>query len=331
MPSCLDNIVTIRDIKCPGNSVPSASGFDLMDAPEISTVKLNSIADEVYGTGMKLAQEKLKLATVMLQNDLIGFLAANRIAPRLFNPPVASGTFNTSAPLPGVADSERGFSVTLQRNARGGALRVLRIKTVKVYALQNATAAKINIAVPHPAGGGQWLNTFWTVDLIGGQINEFLIDHAVTASQFRVTLSDTTVSVASTSLNCSCNGSLPSGFGTIEGYNNGQAVHKEGFGIVAEMQQDCDYGRLLCDMAKGFTGELLWLKTRILILEEHLRSTRFNNWVIFGREDSEKLLAELRAEYFAKWQDFAGAAPNLLQAYSGDCIVCNGSKWVVNV
>ncbi|RYD50661.1 MAG: hypothetical protein EOP52_13445 [Sphingobacteriales bacterium] len=324
MPPCLDNLVTIRNVKCPDASVQSLSGFDLMDAPEISVTKLNSIADEVYGTGMELAKQKLKLATVMLQNDLIRFLSANRIAPQLAHQTVASGVFDTTRQWAGSTADERGFTVVLTQNNRTGRLRVMRIGKVKVYAFQNQTGARLNVT----AGG---VTTFWLVDLIGGQVNEFVIDHLITGSSFRITLSGVAVPLAYVTLNCSCNGTLPSGFGSIEGYRNGTAVRKEGFGIVAELQPDCDYGQLLCDMARGFTGELLWLKARILILEERLMSSRFNNWIVFGKEESETLLRNLRGEYAMKWQDFGGALPNLLRAYEGECIICNGAKWVVNL
>jgi hypothetical protein len=325
--SQLQNIISIRDITTEEN-VPSLSGLDLMDAPEISILNLAHIANEEYVTGLNLAKKKITQATTLVRNDLMSALAANNVIPRLDAKLHSTGEFKTQVTFPAEA-KERGL--TLYKNNRiKGKLRKLKIQNVKVYPLADAAGATLKIYDDY-AGGT--VSTY-QVDMAADKVNTYKVDYEVKGSFARVLLDGTDVPVASAYLTCftGCNGTLPNDCGYTKGwYDDAEISGKEGFGINLEFSCECDYEQLLVDMAKTYVGEIVWLKTRVLLLEEHLRTNRLNNWVIYGREETQQYLTDVENQYREKWRLFTQSLPGLLQAYKDDCLQCNGIRWVTNV
>jgi len=104
----------------------------------------------------------------------------------------------------------------------------------------------------------------------------------------------------------------------------------DAFGINVNFQCYCDYDQLLCDMSKTYIGELIFIKARILLLEEHLRSNRLTNWIIYNREETADNKKELEASYISRWNTFIDSLPGILKSYRDECIDCRGIRWVVN-
>lgn len=323
----IKNIISIRGATTEEN-VPSLSGFDLMDAPEISLINLANIANEEYISGLALARKKIEQATLLVKNDLMAALAANHVMPNLTAKKYNTGEFKPEVTYPAEA-RERG--ITLYKNSKiRGTLRRLKIHTVKVYPL--AEVSGVALKVYDDYAGGQV--TTYNVNLVADKVNTFSIGYEVKGSFARVLLDGTNVPVASSYLTCftGCNGVLPNDCGYTKGwYDTREISSKEGFGVNLEFSCECDYEQLLCDLSKSCTGELVWLKTRVLLLEEHLRTNRLNNWVVYGREETQQYLADIENQYREKWNVFTGAMPTLLQSFKDDCLVCNGIKWVTNI
>lgn len=327
--SCINNIISIRDVCADTQDAPpSLSGLDLMDAPEISPLNLAHIATEDYESGMELARAKLRQATLLVRNDLMSILAANHAMPNITAKTHSSGTFQPAISFPAEA-KERGL--TLYRNQRHASpLRKLRITNVKIYPLVAKTDAVLKIYDEH--GGG--MVTTYNIDLVANQANTFKLDYEVQGSFARVLLDGTDVPVAGSFLTChtGCGGRLPNDCGYTKGwYDDRELQAKEGYGIVLEFGCACDYEQLLCDLAPTYIGEIVWLKTRVLLLEEHLRSNRLNNWVVYGREDTRTYLTDIENQYRDKWTVFINAMPGLLRQLKDSCITCNGIKWVTNI
>lgn len=323
----IKNIISIRSTTTEEN-VPSLSGLDLMDAPEISLINLATIANEEYISGLALARKKIEQATLLVRNDLMSALAANHVIPDIAAKKYTTGEFKTSVTFPAEA-KERGL--TLYKNNRvRGSLRKLKIHTVKVYSLADVTGVLLKIYDDY--AGGQ-LSTY-NINLGANQVNIFKIGYELKGNFARVVLDGTYVPVTSSYLTCftGCNGTLPNDCGYIKGwYDNKEISGKEGFGINLEFGCECDYDQLLCDLSKTYIGELVWLKTRVLLLEEHLRTNRLNNWVIYGREETQQFLVDVENQYREKWKVFIGSLPSLMQSMKDDCLICNGIKWVTNI
>jgi predicted choloylglycine hydrolase len=74
------------------------------------------------------------------------------------------------------------------------------------------------------------------------------------------------------------------------------------------------------------------MKARIGLLQEHIGSTRLNNWVVYNRDEvKDYWLPKLEAEYMESWDVFVKSLPNILQGYNKDCLFCNGIRKVISV
>lgn len=323
----LNNIISVRDA-CSDEPSESLSGLDLMDAPELSPLNLASIANEEYVTGLNLAKRKVQQAVILVRNDMMSVLAANNVIPNLSAKLHTTGTFKPNVTFPAEA-KERGLTIYKNKRIKGS-LRKLKISTVKMYPLAEAENVALKIYDDY-AGGTV---TTYEVNLTANEVNSFKIDYEIKGSFARVLLDGTGVPVTSAFLTCftGCNGTLPNDCGYTKGwYDDKEISGKEGFGIVAEFTCECDYEQLLADLSKTYIGEIVWLKARVLLLEEHLRTNRLNSWVIYGREETERFLTDIENQYRDKWNIFTGAMPGILRQFKDDCIICNGIKWVVNL
>ncbi len=325
--SQLENIISVRDV-CSSEEVNSLSGLDLMDAPEISAKNLANIANEEYVTGLNLAKKKVTQAIMLVRNDLMSAMTANKVLPNLSAKKYTIGEFKTNINYPAEA-KERG--VTLYKNRKiKGTLRKLKIHTVQVYPL--VAAENVELKIYDDYAGGT-VSTY-SIDLVANEVNSFNVDYELKGSFARVLLDGTEVSVAGTYLTCftGCNGTMPNDCGYTKGwYDEKEISSKEGFGINLEFSCVCDYEQLLCDLAQTYVGELVWLKSRVLLMEEHLKTNRLNNWVVYGREETKDYLVDLENQYRDKWQVFSNAIPGLLKQMRDDCLICNSVKWITNI
>ncbi|WP_276135016.1 hypothetical protein [Polluticoccus soli] len=324
----LDNIISVRDV-CNSDDAPtSLSGLDLMDAPEISVLNLAHIANEEYISGLTLAKKKVQQAVILVRNDLMSALAANNVISNLSAKKYSTSEFKPAVTFPTEA-KERGL--TLYKNTRiRGALRKLKIHTVKVYPLVSLDNISLKIYDDH-AGG---IVSTYNINLTANEVNSFNVAYEVKGSFARVLLDGTNVPVGSSYLTCftGCNGSMPNDCGYTKGwYGDKEISGKEGFGVGLEFSCECDYDQLLCDLSQTYIGEIVWLKARVLLMEEHLRTNRFNNWVVYGREETEKYLVDVENQYRDKWKIFINAMPGILKQFKDDCLVCNGIRWVTNL
>lgn len=325
--NCLHNIVSVRDIHS-DEPCASLSGLDLMDAPEISMLNLANIANEEYVTGINLARKKTQQAALMVRNDLMTVLAANNVIPDIAARKYTTGEFRTATTFPAEA-KERGL--TLYKNGRiRGDLRKLKIHTIKIYPLANASDVELKIYDDFEGG----TVSVYNINLNANQVNVFNVGYELKGSFARVLLDGTNVPVASSFLTCytGCNGTMPNDCGYTKGwYGDKEISGKEGFGLNLEFGCECDYEQLLCSLSKTYVGEVVWLKARVLLLEEHLRTNRLNNWVVYGREETQQYLTDLENQYRDKWNILANAMPGLLRQFKDDCLICNGIKWVTNI
>ncbi len=313
---------------CAEEQAQSLSGLDLMDAPEISARNLANIANEEYITGLNLARKKVAQALILVRNDMMSVMAANRVLPNLVAKKYTVGEFKTTINYP-AEPKERGLTLYKNRKIKGN-LRKLKIHEVQVYALADVEGAMLKIYDDYANG----MVSTYTIDLLANQVNTFNVEYEIKGSFARVLLDGTNVPVAGTYLTCftGCNGTMPNDCGYTKGwYDDKEISSKEGFGINLVFSCACDYDQLMADMAQTYIGEIIWLKSRVLLLEEHLRTNRLNNWVVYGREETKEYLVDVENQYREKWQVFVNAMPGLLKQFNDDCLQCNGIRWVTNI
>lgn len=327
--SCLDTIVSLGI--CPDED-ESLSGFKLIQAAGISPKNLAAIANETYTRGVELALEKKELSLIQFQNDFIGALQANRVITTQSEPVYTTAIFNTAV----TNSTYAGYRGQTLHRASGykGYLRQTIIKAVQCYPLASGDAV-LNIQ--------DGFNSYsWAITLTANQTNTFdadLLDgfpfiFPETSHAVRVTIDNTTIPFASAKLTCmvGCNGTLPNPCGWVDGWDGERPVKEEGYGINLQFYCHCDYLKVICDLSKAFTGELIWLKWQINVFEEQLMSNRFSNLVIYGHEELQtKVIPDLYNKYNKKWNDMMNGLFEILKTYKDDCLQCRGVRWHTNI
>ena len=322
LTSCLDNIVTVSDL-CSGKRDCSLSGYDLMDAPEISIENLASIANEIYLTGLNLARQKVKQAVLQVKNDLIAVLNTNSITTDISAIEYNSSIFNPAIIIDPSA-AERGISIFRSSKIRGK-LKKIKVSTIEIYP---SISAQTYLLVYDNN-----VLTKYAIDLTGGKVNSFDINYVIQGKYARFVIDDTALPMISATIKCGvgCDSSLPNDCAYGESYNGiTETNQKEAYGINLIFNCECDYDQFLCDLSRTYVGELIWLKSRILLLDEKLYTSRMNNWIIYGRNETAQLKADLDAEYREKWNGLVKGMYGILKNYRDSCLECRGIRWVVN-
>lgn len=324
MSDCLNSVVSLRSA-CDSEPIESLSGYDLMDAPELSEITLANIANEDYITGRHLADKSLKIAILEVRNDFLGVISSNNIVTNLSSITHPTSVMGSNTLLD-TSTLERG--ITLYRNNRiKGSLRRLYISKISVHTKTAKDGAVIAIY-------DNGIKTSYTVNLIADKINVFNISYEVQGSYARVLIDNTGLQMYSTRLICQvgCNGTMPNDCGYTKGYNgNSDVPAKEGFGLGIDFHCECDYGQILCNLAKSYVGKLIYLKARLLLLDERLYTNRNNNWVVYGVEEAREIKQEVSNEYVQHWNTFVASLGNILLTYKDDCVKCNGIQWKTNI
>lgn len=322
--SCLQNLVTINDL-CGRDTSESLSGYDLMKAPEITTLSLSDTSNEKYISGYKLAKAVLENTLLDFKNDFLFVLSANNISTNVSRILYQSSEFNLSNTWPPV-NKERGLTYYKAPKSKNK-IKKSTITKVSILPLIDKEDAEVLI---YDCGS---LYTY-PVSLTGGMINTIEINHVVQGDFARVLVSGVDLPVASSMLTCftGCGGKLPNDCGYVKGYNGDTEIsNKEGFGIGIEFTCECDYEAILCELAKSYVGKLIFLKARIGLLDERISSNRLSNLVIYGIDEAKDKKKELELEYAESWNAFVASLPNLLKKYNTDCLNCVGIKWVTNI
>lgn len=327
--SCLDNIVTISDL-CNGERQQSLSGFDLMDAPEITPENLNSIATEVYVKGLTLAQSKLNLAITQVRNDFIGQLGMNRVVTNLTETVYNSAQFNNTTVI-GLSNYERGQTIYRSSTNRGG-LRKQKITEIQIYSETGSSDQEVYIY--DNINESYTKKITYNFQVIAGVINTYTVDYTIEGRFARVLMANNVVNPYSSNIICrtGCNGTVPNDCGHVIGWDGTKEVKGEGFGLNVKFQCVCDYEQILCDLAKSHIGEIIWLKARMNIVEECINSNRFDNWVIHNKEEYKTYtLPKLDFQYREKWQTLMGGLLSILKNYRDSCLNCQNARWVTNL
>jgi hypothetical protein len=325
--ACTDNIVTLG--LCPDEDA-SLSGLQLIDAPGISIKTLASTANETYVKGSELAMQKKSLAITLVRNDFIGALQSNKIVTTITNPEYSSSQFDGSSSVV-ASNVERG--VTIHKAGWKGNLRQTYIKQIELFPL---ASGDVDLKIY------DGYNTYtYPVTLVGGEINVFdesnlsgfpflINDHSSTV---KVLVNQADINFVSAPIICmrGCNNSVPNPCAWADGWDGSKAVKSEGYGINVVFYCNCNYEQILCDLAKTYSGELIWLKWQIEIFNEQRKTNRFNNWVVYGQDALKEEITELEAKYTAKWNSLMDGALGILNTYRDSCLNCRGIRTMVNV
>lgn len=326
--SCLDNIVTLG--VCPDEAA-SSSGFTLLNAAGINLKNLANITDG-SASGLDMSLEVKQRSITQVRNDFISALQLNSIVPSISKPSYETGIFISSSSV-GTYAGYRGINLYKNQGYKG-TLRKTTIESIQVYPLADGDST-IKVFDGY--------NTYsYPVTLVANQINvfdstnlggfPFVVGPQSTGVQ--ITIDQSTIPFLSTKVTCmkGCGDTLPNPCGWADGYDGTGAVKNESYGVVVTFNCECDYERVLCDLSKPFIGELIWLKWQYNIFDEQYKSNRFENWVIYNREDLFKnIMPDIESQYNAKWNSMMKGLLDMLRTYRDDCLDCRRTHFFSNV
>lgn len=326
MISCLENIVTFRG--CNASATP-LSGLDLMDAPEITIKNIANTATEKDVSGIEMVNRLLSLSHTMVRNDLLEVMAANRMLLNVTNKVWETSKFKPTTTI-AANNTERGLTVWRTNKSLQKSLKTMKIHTIYIYPMEDYTDAVVKI---YDNGGQVNKTSTYSFDLVGGQVNEFDVEYDCEGTNITVAIrGDMALASSYLELCAACSGKAPNDCGYTQSYTGGKSVNgREGYGVGVSFSCECDYDRILCSLAKTSVGKIIWMKARLMILEERIKSNRLNNFVIYNVEQAKEYFNQLQAEYDDSWKSFIASLPNLLRQWNGDCVICNGIRSVINV
>lgn len=317
--ACIDNLV-VSGI-C--DDTVSETGFTLMQAPGMNVKNFADIASD--SSGVEMVEETKALTLLQVKNDFIGALQMNRVVTQMANPVYNTSNFKVWTSV-GTGNSR---GLTIHKVQVKGGLRKTKIHKIEAFPLTSGDG------VIQIIDNNQIYS--WNVTFVGGQINIFTatqlddLPYTIIGKSAQVLITGTTVEFASSEIIChtGCSG-MPNDCAHAIGWDGTKDVKKEGYGLNVYFGCECDYEQIICD-AKAMFGEIIFLKWQINIFKEQYMSNRFDNWVIYGREDLEKYIPQLENQYITKWNQMMDGIFGILNTYRDSCLNCRGVRWVTNV
>lgn len=325
--ACLDSVVTLG--LC-GDAGASTSGFQLIQAAGISKNNLANIADEDVISGASMALQIKEFTLVQVRNDFIGALQTNQVVATVTNPTYDTSYFLTEQST-GTYNGNRG--VWLHKAKWKGQLRKTTIEAIHCYPLASGDGT---ITIQDGINEYTYDVTFvanqeniFDEDVLSG----FPFELSENSSYVKVLINQTDIAFAKSKITCmvGCNGSMPNPCGWAEGWDGAAAARGEGYGINVRFKCECDYERILCDLSKSFSGELIWWKWQANVFREQLKSNRFNGWVVYNHEELPKWIDDAEANYNRVWNNLMQGMLGILKTYRDDCLNCRGTRWRTNV
>jgi hypothetical protein len=326
--ACIDDIVTIG--LC--DTTASTSGYTLMTAPGMSPKNAANITTEQYQNSLELLETIKQNALRCVRTDFNGFLQANQVATTITNRVYDSAKFVVTKNN-GLYAGRRGQTLFANVAYQRGNMRQLRIISVETYALASGAG---DIVISDFDNGVPTETTYPTTFVANTkQIHVLPTPYTATSSQVSVLIDNTTINFASSEVLCGmgCSGQPKNTCATVDGYDGTDFVRKEGYGLNVQFSCDCDYDKLICDLTKAFTGELIWYKMQELFYETQLKSNKFNGWVLYNTEQVQNnIIPDLQAKYSNKFNSMvSGGIFNILKQYNDDCLNCRGVRWQTNI
>lgn len=306
-------IIGVRDFD---SCINPESDLFINDMPGISLKLASKITSEEYQTGAELLRKKIILATKMVFDDF-----KREISPYFdFDAiPETREINNFSSTIIPMAPLERGLILKRWRS------ELAQIYVENVYIKANTSGANTLKIIDGP-------NTIsFPVTLVAGETLEVFTNYKAESEQIKIVMDDTLFDVYSCNvndfglLNCgTCRGGASKGF-FISGWNGTNEESKcFGVGVLASVR--CYEENVICSLLPRMYF-LLWQKSAIEVLKEHIYGDRINPLVNLTKERAKENREELEIDYKESYNSFAKSIYNYLRQTKGECITCNGNRY----
>lgn len=317
--ACLEHIISIPGC---GNE-ESLSGYSITDLTGISIKQSANVATEKHVSGLNLLRDVRRRAYMAVRNDVITFLKgngyiANSTTSAWSTMELRDGSIEAATS----AGDYRG--IVIKKTQRGSVLHKMHIPYVMVKAAHTGTlllrVEDGENAITYP------------FESVSGSISKVKINYTAESDVVYLLLPDT-IDVYSVKPNCSCGGSSTpkSKYFTTKGYYNGIETKQEGFGIWTDVVGKCEYDYLLCYLATdGLLGEIVMYKAGVFIMDEQIKSDRFNYYTVYDKEQAAQTGQEWENHYRERFNTLVQSLPKILPNIDPLCIDCR-SRRIANV
>lgn len=316
--SCIEDIISgnrviigIKDyVTC---ADPESRLFLNRDLPGMSLKAASQITPEAFQTGAEFLQNCTILGARQVFDEFASelqpyFNFANIVETRDIK--VFSTTLNP------VSASERGIIIKRWRS------EAARLYVESVYInVADAGAATIKVI------DGDITTEFEATLAVG--INEVRLDYKADQEQIKIVFDQASFRTYDCSFNrgygCSTCGGGSNKSIYVTGWNGAETSNCYGIGVKVHAQ--CYEENILCSLLPKMYFLMLY-KSGILVLKERIVTDRINPIAIFGKEKAEALLEEYEKEYKEKYAILVKSAYEFLRTTKGECIKCNGIRYV---
>lgn len=316
--SCLNDIVTgsriIIGVKDYVTCENPESRMYINDLPGMSLKAASQIVPEQYENTAAFLRRCTTMAVQHVFDEFAAelngyFNFANIIETREVK------VYNTA--LNAVSDTERGIIVKRWRS------EAARLFVENVY-IKVAQAGNVTIKIIDGL-----TTTEYTATLVAGE-NTVRVDHKAESEQIKIVFNQSEFQTYDCTFNKSagcntCSGGKGKGI-FITGWDGSGEV-SNCYGVGVRVHAQCYEENILCSLLPKMYFLILY-KSGILVLKERISTDRINHVAVFGKEKAEALLIEYEEEYKKKYQTLVKSAYEFLKNTKGECIKCNGLRYV---
>ena len=317
--SCLDSILagerTIIGVRNFTECENPESKLYINDLPGFSLKKAADVAPESWQSGNAFFHQCIKLATQHVFDEFAHELTpyfdfANIVETRevkQFKDTTITG-----------ADAERGLLIKRWRS------ETARLFVDTVF-IKSATASEVTLKIK-----GDSTDYEKTVTLEVG-LNEIFIGKRFEAEQIKIVFNQDGITTYDGAWSTGSSGCRSCGGGSRKGiYVTGWDGSTESglfYGVGARVTMQCYEDTVMCLLLPKMYF-LLWYKAGILVLQEHINTSRINHIATFGVDKAKEMLPVLQEEYKSKYATLVRSAYEFLRNTKGDCIKVNDIRYV---
>lgn len=326
MLSCIDRLLSINDpcaqSACRGlNDISDVIGFTWARAADLAEGAFKE------STGYQIAIKARRKAVQAVAADLMAEMQLRGWATNLTSGGYTTGHYKTNT-ITG-SSAKRGIQITAQQKC---VYSGMRLKSVSV---KSATTVETTLhilsgnnetEVPISLIANKTLTLTNVCDADG--VNIFTGE----SPQITIWIEDAEFSPIEVKPNCqTCSGGKANPCATSAGWsdNGSQVVTNKtmAYGIVADVQCECNYDLILCSLPNDeLKSQLLLYGTSVQFARLALETSRFNYFTIHGRDELQEYIAIAQNGLKKRLTQYVESLrPHLMANKYCGCLKCDGS------